>query len=231
MGEQRVDQGAVGVARRRVDDHAGRLDQDDQVLVLEQDLELRGLGLRARAARPWHVENEALARFDPAAGLVYQPFALVQVAFAHQGLQARARELRQPAGQEQVEPPPSSSASAASSIGPKTASPVAPMSESLLRAVKVFAVVAGLLIVGGTATLIWLLVKRSGDSAGALPTIATAEPATIALPPGGEITQVTSAGGQLLLLGRSPAEGQFVLMIDLASGERRRLLRLVPAQP
>jgi len=94
-----------------------------------------------------------------------------------------------------------------------------------------FVVVAGLLIVAGTATLIWLLVKRSGVSAQDHPAVTIADPGTVALPAGGEITQVATAGGQLLLLGRSPAEGQFLLVVDLASGERRRLLRLVPAEP
>jgi Family of unknown function (DUF6476) len=105
------------------------------------------------------------------------------------------------------------------------------MSDTVLKAIKLFVVVAGLLIVGGTATLIWLLVKRGGDPARPSPAVTAAEPAGIALPTGGEVTQVTTAGGQLLLLGRSPAEGQFLLVVDLASGERRRLLRLVPAGP
>ena len=39
MSEQRVDQGAVGIARRRVDHHAGRLVDDDQVCILEADIE------------------------------------------------------------------------------------------------------------------------------------------------------------------------------------------------
>ena len=39
MGDQRVDQRAVRMARRRMDDEAGRLVDDDQVLVLEDDVE------------------------------------------------------------------------------------------------------------------------------------------------------------------------------------------------
>ena len=101
----------------------------------------------------------------------------------------------------------------------------------MLKAVKLFVVVAGLLIVGGTATLIWLLVKRGGEAASNLPAMATMEPRSVDLPAGGEITQVAAQGGQLLLLGRSPADGQFLLVIDLASGERRQLLRLLPAPP
>lgn len=101
----------------------------------------------------------------------------------------------------------------------------------MLKAVKLFVVVAGLLIVGGTATLIWQLVKRGGEAARARPAVATTEPRSVVLPAGGEITQVAAQGSQLLLLGRSPADGQFLLVIDLASGERRQLLRLLPAPP
>ena len=82
----------------------GGLDQDDQVLVLEQDLELARLRGGRGGARGRQVEHEALARFDPVAGLRYHPLALAQVPFAHQRLQARARQLRQPQGQEQIEP-------------------------------------------------------------------------------------------------------------------------------
>jgi hypothetical protein len=76
--------------------------------------------------------------------------------------------------------------------------------------------------------LISVLVKR-GTSRVAAPV--TAVPTTagiVALPPGAEVTQMSVSGSQLLLLGSAPGEGQFVLVVDLASGERRRLLRLVP---
>ena len=39
MVEQRIDQGAVEIARRRMDDHARRLVDDEQMIVLEDDLE------------------------------------------------------------------------------------------------------------------------------------------------------------------------------------------------
>ena len=103
------------------------------------------------------------------------------------------------------------------------------MSESLLRALKVFVVVSGVVIVAGTATLIWLLVKRGASVATAPAAVPAGQPATIELPPGGEVTQLAGSGSRLLLLGRSPRQGQFVLVVDLASGERRRLLRLAPA--
>jgi hypothetical protein len=102
------------------------------------------------------------------------------------------------------------------------------MSDSLLKALKIFVVVGAVVIVGGTATLIWLLVKRGTSTRVAS---VPAAPAIVALPPGGAVTAASLAGSQLVLLGTAPGEGQFVLVVDLASGERRRLLRLLPEHP
>jgi hypothetical protein len=110
-------------------------------------------------------------------------------------------------------------------------SPVAMMSDSLLKALKIFVVVAAVVIVAGTATLIWLLVKRGTSTRAARAPATPSVPAHVALPPGGEVTAVSLTGSQLVLLGTAPGEGQFVLVVDLASGERRRLLQLVPERP
>lgn len=103
------------------------------------------------------------------------------------------------------------------------------MSESLLRAVKLFVVVGGVLIIVGTATLIALLVKRGTGGADAGPPKA-ALAATVELPPGGEILAVDGDGRDLLLLGRAP-QGQFLLLVDRATGARGRLFWLTPAAP
>ncbi|MEK0084683.1 DUF6476 family protein [Benzoatithermus flavus] len=107
------------------------------------------------------------------------------------------------------------------------------MSDSLLKALKIVVVVGAVVIVGGTATLIWLLVKRGTSMA-----VATVQapsppsvPGTVELPPGAEITQIAAAGPELLLLGRAPGEGQFLLVVDAKSGTRRRILRLVETRP
>jgi hypothetical protein len=102
------------------------------------------------------------------------------------------------------------------------------IADPVLKALKTFVVVAGVAIVLGTATLIWLLVKRGGQGARPPAAAVREEPANVALPRGAEVIQVAVSGSQLLLLGRVPSEGQFVAVVDLASGERRRLLRLVP---
>jgi hypothetical protein len=100
------------------------------------------------------------------------------------------------------------------------------MSDSLLRAVKLFVVVGGVLIVAGTATLIALLVKRGATLADA-PAPDAAMPATVTLPSGGEIVRADLAGRDLVLLGRS-GRGQFVLVVELATGATRHLVWLAP---
>ena len=186
---------------------------------------------RARGAR--HVEDEPLARFDPVPGLVYQPVALAQMPFAHQGLQARARQLRQPAGQEQVEPQPVVLATRRQARSAHCRRPpLAEMSDSLLKALKLFVVVGGVghrrrhsyadLGAGQARRRTRRPHRRSQP-----PSL----PGTIEVPPGGEIAQLAIAGSQLVLLGQAPGEGQFVLVVDLATGARRQLLRIVPAPP
>jgi Family of unknown function (DUF6476) len=103
------------------------------------------------------------------------------------------------------------------------------MSDSMLRAVKLFVVVGGVLIIAGTATLIALMVKR-GSQVAEPATPDPIGPSTVALPPGGEVTHASVAGRELVLLGRA-REGQFVLVVELAGGERRRLIWLAPAKP
>ena len=105
------------------------------------------------------------------------------------------------------------------------------MPDSLLKVLKLFVVVGGLVIVGGTATLIWVMVKR-GTHTAATPAVAPPSlPGTIEVPQGGEIAQLAIAGSQLVLLGQAPGAGQFVVVVDLATGARRQLLRIVPAPP
>ena len=66
--EQGVDQRAVGVARGRVDDHARRLVDDDDVGVLVDDVERQGLRLRRGRRRGRHVDDHFLLRLDREAG-------------------------------------------------------------------------------------------------------------------------------------------------------------------
>ncbi len=50
MGDERIDEGLVGVAGARMDDEAGRLVDDDERVVLIDDVERDRLALRAARA-------------------------------------------------------------------------------------------------------------------------------------------------------------------------------------
>lgn len=66
--------------------------------------------------------------------------------------------------------------------------------EGWLRLVKIFVVVAGIVLVLGTTALIVLLVRRAGT-----PPVDLAKPETLALPPGMRLTGV-SGGTETLIL-------------------------------
>ena len=72
MGDQRVDQRAVGIARRRMHDEPRRLVDDDEVLVLVDDVERNILALRLGGRGGGHVDRVGLARFDPVVGVSYR---------------------------------------------------------------------------------------------------------------------------------------------------------------
>ena len=165
-----------------------------QVLVLEQDLEpvvplRRRARRRAAGGRSRTKRSPGLTRCPGSA--IDQP-ALAQAPLAHQRLQPRARELRQPARQEPVEPlarrarrrRPARPARAAGSAGGGNVRFPAPSAQGVRRRQRRASSSCG------TATLIWLLVKRGASVADTAPTAPAGEPGTIGLPPGGEVTQL-----------------------------------------
>ncbi len=105
MGQQRVDQRLVGIARRRMDHHPGGLVQDQQVGVLEQDLQRHVLRLRGSGFGLGNVDDDDVARFDLAGRLFYR-LALRQrhAAALDQRLHAASREGRQGSSQRAVQP-------------------------------------------------------------------------------------------------------------------------------
>ena len=104
MGDERVDQGAVGVARRRVDDQPGGLVHHDQMLVLIGDRERDGLRLGRLVRRRRDDERHRLARFDPVSGLRYRLVRDRNPAGLDQGPEPRAGERRHVVRQKPVEP-------------------------------------------------------------------------------------------------------------------------------
>ena len=108
----------------------------------------------------------------------------------------------------------------------------------LFKDLKLFVVLAGVAIVAGLVLLIWLLVTRNEEAdraaappAGAAAMAAQAAHEGVPLPPGAEVTQVTADGPRIVLLGRVPGEGQFVAVLDAATGGLVRLVRLQPGPP
>ena len=106
MGDQRVDEGAVGLARAGMDHHAGRLVEDDDVVVLEHDIQRDVLGLRCRLAH-WR-QQQRVFRLGPhrLRRVGHGGAVLGHRAVEDQRLQPRPRQRRgglEPGGKEPVE--------------------------------------------------------------------------------------------------------------------------------
>ena len=177
-----------------MDDQAGRLVEHDQVRSSNRT--------RARAPRPAGPRAAAAGRRDGSArpvgpGLTGRagcpPF--LEVAVAQQGLQPRARQVRQPGGQEEVEPlAPASAGTSSSTVRAGTAVGAA-VDDRLIRYLKAAVVAGGVVLVLGTALLAFLLVQRARERPAAAPEAAPeAAPAT--LPPAGRCPHRSGRDGR-----------------------------------
>jgi hypothetical protein len=99
-----------------------------------------------------------------------------------------------------------------------------------LRALKVFVVVAGIGLVLGTGTLIWLLLERRAREA-ELRRDAAPVVVDLRLPAGARIEQMVLDGARLVLLLRGEEERQYLTLVNPATGERLSLIRAVPDEP
>ena len=107
-----------------------------------------------------------------------------------------------------------------------------------IRALKLFVVLAGIVILVGSGVLVWLLargapreVAKVVDPPAGAPTAATPPApivADLALPAGAAILDMTSEPDRIVLLLRTPAGQDYLAVIDAATGTRRALLRIVP---
>jgi hypothetical protein len=100
--------------------------------------------------------------------------------------------------------------------------------DPLLRGLKVFIVISGIVLILGTTALIWLLVAKpsdGGDAAIALDNVTITE---LALPQGAHIVEMRLDGRTALLRLRDAADQEYLALVDAATGERRSLLRIVP---
>ena len=126
--------------------------------------------------------------------------------------------------------------------------------DNIARALKVFVVAGGIVLLAGTVLLVVLLVLRgtentadppesplaeipagaaAGDPPAALCELALpapGEPLGVPLPAGARIEQVVPGGGCLILLGVDGAGRQFVALVDPYTGARLSLLLMNPQE-
>jgi hypothetical protein len=98
--------------------------------------------------------------------------------------------------------------------------------DSWIRALKIFCVVGGVVLVVGTATLVWLLVQRREAQQAADPPSAQAAMLDLPLPEGLRIEQATFDGRHAVLLLRGPDQQQYLALVNPSTGERLSLLRI-----
>jgi hypothetical protein len=109
--------------------------------------------------------------------------------------------------------------------------------DNIARALKVFVIAGGIVLLAGTVLLVVLLVLAGAVGADpppprlceiALPV--PGEPMGVPLPAGARIEQVVPGGGCLILLGVDGAGRQFVALIDPYTGARLSLLLMNPQE-
>src|SRR5207245_6532619 len=103
VGQERGGEGATRVTGARMDDDAGWLVEDEDVLVLEEDGQRRGLRDELLRGGRRDVHLDPLTAPEPRRGLADRAVD-ADAAGPDQRLEPRARELRQPVGEPAVEP-------------------------------------------------------------------------------------------------------------------------------
>lgn len=115
-----------------------------------------------------------------------------------------------------------------------------------LKPLKLFVVVAGVLILLGSGTLAWLLATGAARGRAVVETTAATSPASappalpppsapaepiqadLPLPAGAAIVDLVAEGDRILLLLRTATGEDYLAVVDAATGSRRALLRIVP---
>jgi|GEM_PF-6542146 len=101
-----------------------------------------------------------------------------------------------------------------------------------IRALKLFVVLAGIVILVGSAVLVWLLATGIPRDASTAAPPASAPPAPVIadlpLPAGAAILDLVGDRDRIVLLLRTPAGQDYLAVVDAATGTRRALLRIVP---
>src|SRR6266436_2026250 len=103
MADQSVDEGAVRVSRRRMDNQSCGLVDDDQMFILEADLERHWLRGRRRVAILGQNYDEILAVADPPRGILQRYACACDVAGFDQPLDPGPRQHRETERQHAIE--------------------------------------------------------------------------------------------------------------------------------
>lgn len=101
--------------------------------------------------------------------------------------------------------------------------------DALRRALLIFVVGTGVVIVLATGALVWLLVERSGRNH---QEVATAPPAfkmtDLQVPAGARLEDMRIDASGILLHLATPGGQDYLLLVDPKTGHRLGLMRLVP---
>src|SRR5208283_5549837 len=103
MGDQSIDEGSVQVARRRMDDHAGGLVDDDQMCILKADIERDRLSDRRRIFSFGENYDEILAAAHPPRRVAKRYTLMSDVTLLNQMFESRPRQCWKMQGQRAVE--------------------------------------------------------------------------------------------------------------------------------
>ena len=233
MGDEGVDQCAIRIAGSGVHHHAGRLVDDDEILVFEDDREVHRLAFWLGRHRLGHDQQENLAGFDPVRRVGYGRAAGADVARLDQLLEAAARQAGEPPCQESVEPFSGILGTGRNRrrlfrwrnflgvVGHRPRD----WTETM-QPLKVLVIVLGVVIVIGLGIVVVTAVQRLGHGAGAR----SFDTASLMLPKGCHVVGMTAAGARLALrLGDGP-DCQIILVVDPESGKETGRIGLL-AQP
>ncbi len=102
-----------------------------------------------------------------------------------------------------------------------------------MRALKVLVVVMGVLLVGGTAALVFAIIDRARHRVAEPAPVAAghAFASTVELPPGARIIGTEEAGERLIVRVALAEGGEALILIDARNGMRLGTIELRPGAP
>jgi hypothetical protein len=237
MRDQGVNEGAVGIAGGGMDDEPGRLVDDDDMCILEADVEGQRLCWRLRRLSSRDNDRKVLAGPHTLRRVARERILLPHVPLFDQPLEAAARQVRQAACQHAIEalpgfavidPDPRRLAGAGiGRHGRRAAS--GPLGERPVRALTVFVVVMGVIIVVGFGVVAAVIAGRMAH--GGAPAAGVMQPfrtTAIDIPKGARVEAMTASPDRLVVDLLLPDGERRLVIIDLASGARVGTIELHP---